>query len=239
MSRPLLIIGGGGLARETAATIDALNRAGAGWDLRGFVDQNPALHGTQIGGRPVLGNLDMVAAHADARILLCTASPSDPASRRRLAAQLALPAERYATVVHPAAQIGTNVRLGPGTIVLATAVFTCDIRVGAHVVVMPGVVATHDDEISDYATFGAGALLAGRVRIGQGAYIGAGAKIREERTIGDWAIVGMGAVVLRDVPGGQVWAGNPAQLLRPASRSHSGRSSGETRSDVPAGKAAR
>jgi sugar O-acyltransferase (sialic acid O-acetyltransferase NeuD family) len=227
MSGPLLIVGGGGLARETAATVAALNRAGTGWDLRGFIDQNPALHGTQISGRPVLGGLDVVAEHPDARILLCTASPSDPGSRLRLAAQLALPAERYATVVHPAAQIGTNVTLGHGTIVLATAVFTCDIRVGAHVVVMPGVVATHDDEIGDHATFGAGALLAGRVRIGQGAYIGAGAKIREERVIGEWAIVGMGAVVLRDVPDGQVWAGNPARPLRAARR------------EVPAGKAIR
>jgi sugar O-acyltransferase (sialic acid O-acetyltransferase NeuD family) len=216
MSGPLLIVGGGGLAREAAAAIAALNRAGADWDLRGFIDQNPALHGTQISGRPVLGDLDVVAAHPDAQLLLCTASPANPGSRLRLATQLAVPAERYATIVHPAAQIGTNVALGPGTIVLANAVFTCDIRVGAHVVVMPGVVATHDDEISDYATFGAGALLAGRVRVGQGAYIGAGATIREERTIGARAIVGMGAVVLRDVPKDQVWAGNPAQPLRPA-----------------------
>jgi acetyltransferase-like isoleucine patch superfamily enzyme len=37
--------------------------------------------------------------------------------------------------------------------------------------------------------------------------------------IGSWSLVGMGSVVLRDVPAGQIWAGNPARYLRPATSS--------------------
>ena len=51
------------------------------------------------------------------------------------------------------------------------------------------------------------------VRIGRGVFIGARAIVLKGVTIGDRAIVGAGAVVARDVPAGEVVAGNPARLL--------------------------
>jgi serine acetyltransferase len=38
--------------------------------------------------------------------------------------------------------------------------------------------------------------------------------VREHVTVGAGSVVGMGSVVLRDVPAGEVWAGNPARRLR-------------------------
>jgi acetyltransferase-like isoleucine patch superfamily enzyme len=73
---------------------------------------------------------------------------------------------------------------------------------------------THDDVVHDYATITSGVRLGGDVTVAQGAYIGAGALIREGVTVGAWAQVGLGSVVLRDVPPGQVWVGNPARFLR-------------------------
>lgn len=46
------------------------------------------------------------------------------------------------------------------------------------------------------------------------ASIGSGAVIMCGISIGAGAIVGAGAVVTRDVPSGQIWAGNPARYLR-------------------------
>jgi acetyltransferase-like isoleucine patch superfamily enzyme len=50
----------------------------------------------------------------------------------------------------------------------------------------------------------------------EGAFIGSGAVILCGITIGRNAAVGAGAVVTRDVPDGEVWAGNPARFLRRA-----------------------
>lgn len=49
-----------------------------------------------------------------------------------------------------------------------------------------------------------------------GAWIGTGAIILPGRTIGMHAIVGAGSVVTKDVPAGEVWAGNPARKIRTA-----------------------
>lgn len=51
-------------------------------------------------------------------------------------------------------------------------------------------------------------------RIEQGSSIGANATIIGGVRIGKGAFVGAGSVVLRDVPDFEVWAGNPARLLR-------------------------
>ncbi len=186
MSRPLLLVGAGGLARETLAAVRSHHRPQ--WRPLGFLDDNPARHGDTMDGLPVLGPLDVVADHPKAAVVLCTGSTRDQGSRKRIADRLDLPPYRYATVVHAAASLARGTEVGPGSVLLAGVVVTAPQRIGAHVVAMP--------------------------TVGEGAYLGAGALVREALTVGRWSLVGMGAVVLSDVPPFEVWVGNPARRLR-------------------------
>ena len=206
----LVIVGAGGFARETAAAALA-----AGHRVRGFLDDDPALHGTYRSGLPVLGPV-AEAAGLDAGIVVCVGNPRNYTARRSIVRRLGLPPERYATVVHPAAHIGAGSVVGPGTVLLAGTVLTADVTVRSHVAVMPHAVLTHDDRIADFVTIASGVRLGGGAVLEQGAYVGAGALVREGATVGAWSLIGMGSVVLHDVPTGEVWAGNPARLLRTA-----------------------
>ncbi|MFI8824829.1 acetyltransferase [Streptomyces sp. NPDC053431] len=207
----LVIIGAGGFARETAQAARA-----AGLPLAGHLDDDPALHGVEVDGVPVLGGTERVAELPDASFVVCVGSPRDYASRARVVRRLALPEHRYTTVLHPTAVVSASSAVGPGTVLLAHTVLTAAVRVGRHVAVMPHTVLTHDDEVADFATLASGVRLGGGARIGRGAYLGAGALVREGTAVGAWSLVGMGSVVLGDVPPGEVWAGSPARLLRPA-----------------------
>jgi sugar O-acyltransferase (sialic acid O-acetyltransferase NeuD family) len=211
---PLLLLGSGGLARETLELVAAINRLAPTWDVVGVLDDDPARHGTTVGGAAVIGTTDAADDHPDARVIACVASPADPLRRLRLVQRLGLAPERYATLVHPAAVVPDSATLGPGCVLHATTVLTADVALGAHVAVMPAVVMTHDDVVGDGATFGAGALLAGGVEVGRGAYVGSGALVRENVAIGEGAVVGMGAVLTRSLPAGEVWAGVPARRIR-------------------------
>lgn len=214
--QPLVLVGAGGFGRETAEAVHAVNDERPAFDLLGFVDDAPELAGGRVDGLSVLGPVAAVRTMTHVQVVVCTGHPGNYTSRKRIVDALALTPDRFATVVHPAAILPRSVALGPGSVVLATAVATTAVRLGAHVAVMPGVVFTHDDVVGDYATFGAGARLAGRVQVREGAYLGAGALIREDRTIGAWSLVGMGSIVTRDVPPGEVWAGVPARRVRAA-----------------------
>lgn len=46
------------------------------------------------------------------------------------------------------------------------------------------------------------------------AFIGAHSIILKGVTIGEKSIIGAGSVVARDVPDGEIWAGNPAKFIK-------------------------
>ena len=218
MGVPLLVVGAGGFARETVEAVHAINGIERRWDLMGFLDDDPALHGTEIDGTPVLGPTTLVHEHPDATVVVCTGSPRNYFSRKQIVRRLELPPTRFATIVHPSASLARSTSVGPGTVLLASVVATASVSIGSHVAVMPGVVFTHDDVIGDFATVGAGVLLAGAVNVGEGVYLGSGCMVREDRSIGDWSLVGMGSVVTKDVPDEEIWIGSPARRLRSVER---------------------
>lgn len=52
------------------------------------------------------------------------------------------------------------------------------------------------------------------VVIGDDVFIGAGAIILKGVTVGDRAVIGAGAVVAKDICADEIWAGNPAKLVK-------------------------
>jgi sugar O-acyltransferase (sialic acid O-acetyltransferase NeuD family) len=207
----LLLIGAGGFSRETAEAVRALNAVRPTWRLLGFLDDSPALHGSEIGGVPVLGPIELVHEYPHAQFVITTGRPDNYVSRRLISRKLGLDDDRYATIVHPTATIGTTCEVGAGSVLLAHADLTADVVVGRHVAVMPQVVLPHDVRVDDFATLASGVRVGGACHVAEGAYVGSGTCLREQITVGAWAMVGMGSVVTRDVPSERMWWGAPAR----------------------------
>lgn len=53
-----------------------------------------------------------------------------------------------------------------------------------------------------------------KTRIGNDVWIGSGAMIKAGVSIGNGSIIGMGSVVTHDIGDYEIWAGNPARLIR-------------------------
>lgn len=71
----------------------------------------------------------------------------------------------------------------------------------------------HDVQIGTDCELSTGCIVGGHCTIGNGVRIGIGAVLRPWVKVGDGARIGCGAVVVKDVPAGEVWAGNPAKCL--------------------------
>ena len=212
MSTPLVLVAASGLAREVLAALadDAL-----GFEVRGLLDDAPNLQGAEVGGAPVLGTIDTVVQHTDAHLLVCAGRGASRAAIVDRLTGLGVSEDRYATYVHPRAEVPRTCRIGCGSVLLAGTVLTTDVSVGKHVVAMPNVTLTHDDTVADFATLCAGVSLGGSVRVGRAAYLGMSSSVREHTTVGAGSVLGMGAALLTDLPDGETWVGVPARP-RPA-----------------------
>lgn len=71
----------------------------------------------------------------------------------------------------------------------------------------------HDSIIGADCELPPGVVIGGHCKIGNHVKFGVNACTRPYITIGDGARIGAGAVVVKDVPAGEVWAGNPAAKL--------------------------
>jgi sugar O-acyltransferase (sialic acid O-acetyltransferase NeuD family) len=212
MAEGLILVAASGLAREVLATLEP-GRVAGGLQLEGIVDDDPALHGTDLHGYPVLGGLSEVRRHPGARLLICAGHGSTRAALRQRLVSWGVTDARFARLIDPTVFVPASCAIGTGTIVLAGCVLTADVSLGRHVVLMPHVTLTHDDHIDDFATLCAGVVLGGGVVVGSKAYLGMASSVREHCRIGPEAVLGMGGVLLTDLPAGQIWAGVPARPL--------------------------
>jgi UDP-N-acetylglucosamine acyltransferase len=87
-------------------------------------------------------------------------------------------------------------------------------RIGARTLVMKRCHIGHDAQIGADCELAPGTTIAGHCEIGNKVRIGVNACLRPYIKVGDGARIGAGAVVVKDVPAGEVWAGNPAKRIK-------------------------
>lgn len=204
---PLLVIGASGHAR---VLIDIAEKQGR-YRVVGLLDDRTKLHGTQVMGYPVLGGRDLLGGAdlpAHAIVAIGTAGP-----RSAWQAHLEEHGFQLAVLVHPAAQIGREVQLGAGTVVMAGAVVNSGTRIGRGAIVNTGASIDHDCEIAAFVHVAPGARLAGGVRVGERAHIGIGSCVIQCLQIGADATVGAGAAVIRNVAAQATVVGVPARAI--------------------------
>ena len=216
MGCDLVVYGAGGMGQETADLVHCSRADGPVWNLIGFVDDDAALHGTEVLGLPVLGGFDWLVN----RKVAVSVALGAPVARRRTVMALAATTSANAgdrppspVLVHPAAYVGEGAVLGEGTVVAAHATLTADVRVGRFAIVNAGATVSHNGRLGDFATVAPGAHLAGAVRLGEGADVGIGASVVQGRGVGEWSVVGAGAVVIGDVAANTTVVGCPARVV--------------------------
>ncbi len=125
-------------------------------------------------------------------------------------------------VIFPEAKIGDNCNICANVLVENDVVVGNNVTVKSGVQLWDGLTVEDDVFIGPNATFTNDLFPRSKnpdwkllkTTIKKGATIGANATVLCGITIGENAMIGAGSVVTHDVGAGEVWAGNPARLVR-------------------------
>ena len=202
----LLIVGAGGHAK---VILDAARKSHA-FERLALLDENPANWGKRISGIEIVGGQELLS-RLDSRLWQAIVAVGDNVIRRRLVARVEEAGWRFARVVHPSAQIGEDVEIGDGAVVLARVVINSAAHIGRHAIVNSAAVVEHDCFVGDYAHLAPASCMAGGARLEEGALLGLRATVLPGRTVGAWAVAGAGAVVTRDLSANALATGMPAR----------------------------
>jgi sugar O-acyltransferase (sialic acid O-acetyltransferase NeuD family) len=211
--KDLVIVGAGGLGREIAWLTERINAKEPQWNLLGFLDDDPALHGKSVNGYPVIGGCQDIPAKGE---LFAVCAIGAAAVRQKVTDRLKdiAPTLRFATLIDPCAVVSPRVTVGEGAVICAGAVVTVDISIGKHVLISSACTVGHDTVLSDHVTLYPGANVAGNVLLERGVEVGTGAQIIQGKRVGAHAIIGAGAVVVGDLPDRCTAVGVPARPIK-------------------------
>ncbi len=211
--KKLVIVGGGGFAREILWLIEDINKAAAGqeaaYQVLGVISREGEGH---MQGLPILGDDEWAFEHLDKSIRFVLAV-GDSEARARIALAYLQNGLHPLRLVHPSVVMSDEVQLGAGAVICAGAVLTVNIVLGDFCLINLNATVGHDCKLGDFVTLHPGVHLSGGVEIGDLSVLGSGAVVLPGLTVGEHSIVGAGAVVTTSLDGGATYIGIPAKAV--------------------------
>lgn len=215
MNKKVIIFGGIGAASTIGMAISDANKEGytdlimAGYlnDIEGY---------DNIDGFPVLGGKkDIPRLLEEGYYFINTVYKIDgQKDRKKLFESLNIPKDRLATFISPKAYVASNVKLGPGSVVMPNASISAGVETGICCRIMSGALVGHDNIVGDHSFFAGNCTIGSHLHIGNFAYFGLNSTVGGKLKIGKYSVVGMGAVVTKNVDDYSIVVGNPAKHFR-------------------------
>jgi len=124
--------------------------------------------------------------------------------------------ERAHPLESPLAYVSTTAVLGRGVVVMSGVHIGPGAAVADGALINTHAVVEHDSHVGAGAHVAPGAVLLGASNVGERCLVGARSVVLPGVVVGDDVTVGAGSVVIDDLPGPTMVAGNPARPLRSA-----------------------
>ncbi len=213
VAKRIVFFGAGGFGREVLQVVRDINRSQPEtWNPIGFIVDSEYNPPPTVQDLPVLGGVEWLRQNEDVYVVVCVGSP---AQKRKIVKKIVSDfGNPFATLVHPRAWLGDNVRLGCGTVICAGSLITTDIQIGDHVHVNLGSTIGHDAELKDFVTLNPSVNISGNVTLQEGVEVGTGSVIIPHAHIGAWSIIGAGSTVVKPLSENITAVGSPARVIK-------------------------
>lgn len=212
--KDLIIVGSGGFGREVFDIVMAANEVADApnrWNLLGYLDDAPSELNTERAARQgmsILGPADAATVEGRPHFVVAI---NDGRVREAIATRLIGAGWSPATLVHPSATVGSDCRIGAGTIMAAGARVTTNVSLGKFVHLHVNTSVGHDADLGDFVAVNPLGAVSGSVIVGPRTLVGSCAFILQGLHVGADTTIGANAAVVKNVPEGVVVRGVPAR----------------------------
>lgn len=206
MKANLLIVGAGGHGRVVADIALKMNK----WRKIFFLDDNENIKVSM--GIEVIGKTTDIKKYIDSYDIVVGIGNNK--IREKIQTDLEITGASIPKLIHPQAIIGTDVKLGIGTVVMAGSIINSSTKIGKGCIINTGCTIDHDCEIEDYVHISPGAHIAGSVKIGKGSWLGIGCIVSNNINITRNSQIGAGGVVVKDINEPGIYIGVPVRRIK-------------------------
>lgn len=174
-----------------------------------FLDDNPKSE--SCGGYEVVGECKSALSYKNADFIVAIGNTK---VRRKIQTELNAMGLHIVSLIHPAAVIASNVKIGVGTVVMAGAVVNSYTEIGQGCIINTCSSIDHDCIIENYVHVSVGAHIAGTVTVRNNTWIGVGSTISNNVEICSNCMIGAGAVVVKDIIHEGTYVGVPCRRIK-------------------------
>ncbi len=209
--KDIIIIGAGGVGKETAWIIEQINLIEPTWNIIGFIDDNEEIWNENINGYKVIGGINCLnSIKKNTNIIIAIANYKI----KKNIVNIINNRFKFASIIHPDVYLNNTINIGEGTIIYPGVIVTTNVKIGKHVIVSPKCGIGHNSKISDYVSLLWNVNISGCDTIEEGCLIGSGATILQNKIISKESTIGAGAVIIRDVFSNSTVVGVPGKVIR-------------------------
>lgn len=206
----LYIIGCGNVGGFVAYNFD--NFDSDGFEIQGFLDDDPQKHGKVFYGYPVLGNVGLLDKEADK--IAVVIGIADPFSKKNVRERIASSHIVFPALISKHAWISNKVTIGDGVVIYPGVTVNYHVNIEEFVLINQNCSLGHDSRLSKFSTLAPGVCLAGFTHLGECVNIGINAAIKQSVHIGSGTIIGGMSMVIKDMPENITAVGVPAKIIK-------------------------
>jgi sugar O-acyltransferase (sialic acid O-acetyltransferase NeuD family) len=201
-SGEVIIYGGGGHGKSLIDLIRTLET----FKIVGIIDDGLS-SGAEIMGVPVIGkgqNLPELREKGVQLAVNAVGGIGNISRRIEVFSRLIRAGFAFPTLVHPTAFVEPSAELQQGVQIFPHAYVGSEVKVGFGTIVNTAAVVSHDCHLDAYVNVAPGTLLAGGVVIEEGVLVGMGVSVNLNVKVGSGAMIGNSAVIKAEVPANQI-----------------------------------
>ena len=209
---PIVIVGSSGHAK---VVIDIINKLNC-YELLGLIDPfrevgENVLSVSILGSEDVL--TDLCAKYQNLKIFVAI---GDNFVRKTVAEKISLNFNKieFVSIIHPSVQIGENVQIGKGVVIMPGVSINSDTKIDDFVIINTNSSIDHDCHLGNFCSIAPGVALGGDCKIGILSAVSIGTTIIHRIKIGSNVVIGAASLILKDCPNDSLIYGSPARYIR-------------------------